>query len=175
MSYKKVDHELHPTQDHTKWYTDIRMKKQAVKDFGLIYVGAEADEETLQKALGPKADKASFHASNLNATTDADIKKAKKAVLQREKAEAPEPIPTWTRGGFSSLNRGWQEETEKIAEAIRQSTMQVPSTVVIPHVATGSAPKPARKSKKRAAAEDGEESASSAKKSRTTKKRQQKE
>lgn len=105
-----------------------------------------------------------FHASTVKATTKAEVKKAEKTITERLKAEAPEPLPVFDPSALAAMNLFWRNQREAKAEAVRQSTMQIPSQVVIPHAATGAVSKP--KGSKKRPAEGGDGSASASKKAK---------
>lgn len=165
MVRKLSDHELFPTQDHTKWSTDAQEKKGFLDEAGFGgYVHAEADAQSFQNALGPKADDATFYASAVNPTTEPEMKQAVKGIKDVYKANLPAEKVTWSRKMMGKVHTGWDAEIDKDGDTAMRSTMQIPSERGIAHVATGSAaprPKPKGASKKRPAAEEEEGSSTS--------------
>lgn len=156
---KKVDHTLRPSKDHSGWTTSDARKAVCMKACGLdLYINAEADEEVYAKAFGPQEEDATFHASTVTGNTKAVVKAAEAIMAQRVKAEEPEEVE-YDREGVDNLEDVWEEEAAEEAEAVRRSTMVIPSSISIPHVATGSAPKGKLIGKKDLVAE-GEGSAS---------------
>lgn len=131
---------------HTAWYTSRKDKQSCLDQFGLSeYINAEADDEAYEEAFGAEEDDAAFHAGFIKPNTDATLKQAEKDMEVRVKAEAPPPKEVWSRAGFANMHKVWDKETADEAERTMQSSMQIPSSVVIPHVATGSAPKPRKR------------------------------
>lgn len=143
MVHKKASHELRPMDNHTEWATDDKVKKGYMAAVGLgDYVNAHADDETFQKAMGPEVEDPTFTASMVKPTTEGAIKQAQKAVKDVLKANLPPPKPVWSGARMGQMNTVWRKEITDDADTAMQSTMQIPSGVVIPHVASGSAPRP---------------------------------
>lgn len=175
MVMKKVNHKVHPTKDHTKWTTDKTVITKAETKCGLgTYMNTEATDEVFKAAMGAQDDDAAFVAPTVSSTTKAMIKAAE-AVKEERAAEENPDEQLWDRDGVADLETQWKHEAEELAEATRRSTMVAPSSVSIPHVATGAAAKGTKLiGKADLAVEDGQgegSASASAKKPPRTRKR----
>lgn len=138
----KADHARDPTEDHKEFTKEPTEMARNMADVGLgDYVHAEADAETLHKALGPQMDDATFLAASIKATTDAEVKAAQKALKEVLKAAMPPPKRKWNPRDIKTMNSTWVKEEQDLAEATIQSTSRIPSSVQTHHVHTGAVAK----------------------------------
>lgn len=141
MIGKKADHTVHPGKDHRKWTTKPAVQQAALDKCGFkLYLNAEALPELWNKAMGPQEDDATFQAATVASTSKAAIKEAEAVMDERARAEGSDE-EMWDRDRVSNLEKQWALEIEREADAERQKTMRIPSSVSAPHVATGAAVK----------------------------------
>lgn len=156
VGLKKVDHALNPTQSVLKWARTEKERTVAMDYFEQSdFIAAQATDEAYAAAFGACVDTTRVHTTDLQATTEKELKIAEQAV-EREIKREPEPETTAaSRNRLADIRKTMladmlvdakrkRAQVKAQGDIVMRSTMVDPSTVSIPH-----AKAPAKEKRKR--------------------------